>query len=185
MILPALTKACSSALILVAILTCSSSEQKIQLPYWVPASFPCRSLVVGSEDSSMRIRNELVNPTTHTQMTHDDKIITGTNKHTETESYTTIPVLTMKHEKELDEVLKMFIGLCKFHVQDFNVRRCSRTHLAVGRILHGIRIGTHEPYGRRGNRIRKSLLKVLDNVFFCAPIATGNVCMCRCARMCL
>lgn len=100
--------------------------------------------------------------------TEDPTAILGT-------SIITLSILgrwVMKHEKELDEFLKMFIWICKFQVQDFNVRRGSRTNLAVRWILHGIRIGTHEPHRRCGNRIWKSLLKVLDNVFFCAPVAT-------------
>ena len=78
----------------------------------------------------------------------------------------------MKHEEELDEFFKVCTGIVQLHIEHLDVAGGSTAHLPVGRILHGVRVGTHKADLGTLDSAREAFLKVLDDVLFGSPVAT-------------
>jgi len=62
-------------------------------------------------------------------------------------------------------------GFRQFDGQDLDVARRSAADLAVGRVLHALRVGIHKTDLGVGDASGVFLLKVLDDVFFGSPVA--------------
>ena len=85
----------------------------------------------------------------------------------------------VKGVKEAHHFLKDFRRrrglLGEFDVQNLDVASGSTTDLAVGRILHAVRVGIHKADLCIGDASGMLFLKILDNVFFGTPVAAAAI----------
>lgn len=80
----------------------------------------------------------------------------------------------MKLKEKSNEFGKVLFGLIQLDIQHFNVSRSASANLSVRGVLHQRLAWCHEPDRTTVNGIRELLLKILPNVFFCAPVTPSS-----------
>ena len=79
----------------------------------------------------------------------------------------------MEHVEETYQLLVVGLGVGQLEVEDLYVAGRAAAHLPVGRVLHRVGVGGHEPHAGVLYRAREALLKILHDELVSPPVTAG------------